>query len=80
MGKYSNEVKRKISRLASKFLVNTKVIIVWNSPRKLRNLFTFKDKQPMRLRSIVLRAMDATPFTSGKLNDIFSLERVLTYR
>ena len=66
MGKYSNEVKRKISRLASKFLVNTKVNIVWNSPRKLRNLFTFKDKLPIRLRSKILYR-----FTCNGCNSIY---------
>ena len=66
MGKYSNEVKRKISKLASKFLVNVKVNIIWKSPRKLSNLFTYNDRLPMRYALkyfIVLRAMDATPFT-----------------
>ena len=54
MGKYSNEIKKKISRLSSKVLINTKVNIIWNSPRKLRNLFTFKDQLPMRFRSNIL--------------------------
>ena len=54
MGKYSNEIKQKISRLSSKILINTKVIIIWNSPRKLRNLFNFKDQLPMRFRSNIL--------------------------
>ena len=54
MGKYSNEMKKQLSKLASNFLVKTKITIVWNSPRKLRNLFTFKDRLPMRLRSKIL--------------------------
>ena len=40
MGKYSNQVKKKISSLASEFLSGkTKINVVWTSPRKLRNLF-----------------------------------------
>ena len=54
MGKYSNEVKKRLSRLTSKFLVNVNVNIIWNSPRRLRNLFTYKDRLPMRLRSKIL--------------------------
>ena len=54
MGKYSNDVKKQISKLASKFLIGTKIIIIWNSPRKMRNLFNFKDRLPMRLRSNIL--------------------------
>jgi len=54
MGKYSNEVKKRISGFASKFLIDTKITIIWNSPRKLRSLFTFKDKLPMRLSSKIL--------------------------
>ena len=66
MGKFSNEVKRKISRLASNFLVNTKVCIIWNSPRKLRTLFTFKDRLPMRLRSKILYR-----YTCNRCNSIY---------
>ena len=51
MGKYSNVVKKKLSMLASNFLIDTKITIIWNSPRKIRNLFFFKDRLPMRLRS-----------------------------
>ena len=51
MGKYSNVVKKKLSMLASNFLIDTKITIIWNSPRKIRNLFSFKDRLPMRLRS-----------------------------
>ena len=66
MGKYSNGVKKKLARLASEFLVNTKVNIIWNSPRKLRNLFSFKDKLPMRLRSKILYR-----FTCNGCNSIY---------
>ena len=54
LGKYSNEIKRRVSSLASKYLVKTKVVITWNSPRKLCNMFAFKDKLPMHLRSKIL--------------------------
>ena len=54
MGSYSNVVKKQISKLASQLLVKTKITIIWKSPRKLRNLFTFKDRLPMRLRSKIL--------------------------
>ena len=54
MGKQSNEVRKKISKVASEFLVDIKVDVIWNSPRKLRNPFAFKDKLPMRLCSKLL--------------------------
>ena len=66
MGKFSNEVKTKISKLASEFLVNTKVTVIWNSPRKLRNLFAFKDRLPMRIRSKILYR-----YTCNRCNSIY---------
>ena len=66
MGRYSNLLKKKMTQLSSKLLVNTKVNIVWNSPRKLRSLFTFKDKLPMRLRSKILYR-----FTCNGCNSIY---------
>ena len=66
MGIYSNQVKKKISRLASEFCENTKISIVWNSPWKLRNLFVFKDRLPMRLRSKILYR-----FTCNGCNSIY---------
>ena len=55
LGKYSNDVKRKLSSLASKYLKGSaKVEVIWNSQRKIRNLFSFKDRLPMHLRSKVL--------------------------
>ena len=66
MGRYSNELKKKITRLASKFLGDIKVNVVWNSPRRLRNLFTYKDKLPMRLRSKILYR-----FTCNGCNSIY---------
>ena len=66
MGKYSNEIKKKISRLSSNILINTKVNIIWNFPRKFRNLFLFKDKLPMRIRSNILYR-----FTCNGCNSIY---------
>ena len=66
MGKYSNEVKKKFSSMCSNFLPNTKVNIIWNSSWKLRNLFTFKDRLPMRLRSTILYR-----FTCNGCNSIY---------
>ena len=66
MGKYSNEVKKKISKIASEFLVDTKINVIWNSPRKLRTLFTFKDRLPMRLRSKILYR-----YTCNRCNSIY---------
>ena len=54
LGKYSNELKKRISNLASRCLINTKVIIIWNSNRKLRNFSSFKDRLPMHRRSKIL--------------------------
>ena len=55
LGKYSNDVKRKLSALASKYLKpSIKVEVVWSSQRKVRNFFSFKDRLPMHLRSKVL--------------------------
>ena len=66
MGKYSNELKKRISRSASKFLGSNKISITWNSPRKLRNLFTFKDKLPMLFRTNILYR-----FTCNGCNSIY---------
>ena len=66
MGKYSNEVKKKFSSMCSKVLPNTKVNIIWNTSWKLRNLFTFKDRLPMRLRSKILYR-----FTCNGCNSIY---------
>ena len=54
MGIHSDIVKKKLSRITSKYLTNDRISIIWNSPRKLRNLFTYKDKLPMRLCSKIL--------------------------
>ena len=55
LGKYSNDLKRKISALASKHLKpNFQVEVIWNSRKRLQNFFSFKDRLPMHLRSKVL--------------------------
>ena len=66
LGRYSNEMKRRISSLASNYLVDTKVEIIWNSQRKLRNLFSFKDRLPVHLRSKILYR-----FTCNGCNSIY---------
>ena len=52
--------------MCSKFLLNTEVNIIWNSSRKLHNLFTFKDRLPMRLSSKILYC-----FTCNGCNSIY---------
>ena len=55
LGKYSNEVKKKFKSFASKYLKsNFKIDIVWNSTRKVRHFFPFKDRLPKHLCSNVL--------------------------
>ena len=54
MGKYSNDVKKQLLKLASNCLKDSKITILWNSPRRLRQIFHFKDRLPMRLRSHIL--------------------------
>ena len=54
MGKYSNVVKKQLSKLASNCLKDSKITILWNSTRRLRQIFHFKDRLPMRLRSHIL--------------------------
>ena len=65
-GNYSNELKKRISSLASNYLVNTKIVIVWNSQRRLRNFFSFKDKLPTYMRSKILYR-----FTCNGCNSIY---------
>ena len=66
MGRYSNDVKNRLTNMTSKYLNNVKLKIIWNSPRKLRSLFAFKDKLPMRLRSNILYH-----FTCNGCNSIY---------
>ena len=54
MGRYSNDIKKQFDKLATNFCKDIKISIAWNSPRKLRNLFHFKDRLPLGLRSKIL--------------------------
>ena len=67
MGKYSNDLKKKLSALASTHLKpEFKITVVWSSPRTLRSFFTFKDRLPMHLRSNILYR-----FTCDGCNSIY---------
>ena len=67
LGKHSNNLRRRISALASKHLKsNFKIEVVWSSQRKIRNFFSFKDKLPMHLRSKILYR-----FTCNGCNSIY---------
>ena len=66
LGKYANEIKTIISSIASRYLLNTKVVIVWNSQNKLLYLFPFKDRLHMHLRSKIL-----CRFTCNGCNSIY---------
>ena len=62
--------------MGSKYLTScTKVDVIWNSSRKVRNFFQFKDRLFKHLRSKPL-----TPSTQGKLLRTFSLKRALPIR
>ena len=54
MGKYSNVFQKQFDKLVKNFKNDFKLSIAWNSPRKLKNLFHFKDRLPMGLRSKIL--------------------------
>jgi hypothetical protein len=55
VGKYSNDLKRKLKALASTHLQSKfKISVVWSSSRTLRSFFTFKERLPMHLRSNIL--------------------------
>ena len=67
LGKYSNDLKKKILALAAEHLKsNFKIDVIWNSPRTLRNFFSSKDRLPMYLRSKVLYR-----FTCNGCNSIY---------
>lgn len=66
LGRYSNVIKKRLSSLASKYLDNSKVIIIWNSPRTLRKFFPFKDRLPTHIRSNILYR-----FTCNGCNSIY---------
>ena len=55
VGKYSNDLKKKLKALASTHLQsNFKISVVWSLGRKLRSFFSFKERLPMHLRSKIL--------------------------
>ena len=67
VGKYSNEVKKKLKGLASTHLQsNFKISVVWSSGRTLRSFFAFKERIPMHLRSMILYR-----FTCDGCNSIY---------
>ena len=67
MGKYSIDLKKKLSALASTYLKSQfKITVVWSSPRTLRSYFSFKDRLPMHLRSKILYR-----FTCDGCNSIY---------
>ena len=66
LGKHSNNIKKKILEISSKFLANTKVSVVWKSKSKISNLFKFKDLLPVHLCSKVLYK-----FTCNGCNSIY---------
>ena len=67
VGKYSNDLKRKLSALASlHFTSDFRICVVWKSTRKLHTFFSFKDKLPMHLRSKILYR-----FTCDGCNSIY---------
>ena len=67
VGKYSNDLKKKLSALASSHLKSEfKISVVWSSCRTLRSFFTFKDRLPMHLRSKILYR-----FTCDGCNSIY---------
>ena len=67
VGKYSNDLKKKLSALASTCLKSKfKITVVWSSSRTLRSFFSFKDRLPMHLRSKILYR-----FTCDGCNSIY---------
>ena len=54
LGKYSLEIKKRLERVVDEQITFCKVNVVFSSKKKLRNFFTFKDKIPKNLKSLVL--------------------------
>ena len=54
VGRYSNDLKKKLTALASHLSSDFKICVVWKSRRTLRTFFSFKDRLPMHLRSKIL--------------------------
>ncbi len=67
VGKYSNDLKKKLKALASTHLQSKfKISVVWSSSRTLRSFFTFKERLPLHLRSNILYR-----FTCDGCNSIY---------
>ena len=67
VGKYSNDLKKKLSSFASSHLKpEFKITVVWSSCRSIRSFFSFKDRLPLHLRSKILYQ-----FTCDGCNSIY---------
>ena len=67
VGKYSNDLKRKLKALASTHLQsNFKISVVWSSGRRISSFFPFKERLPLHLRSNILYR-----FTCDGCNSIY---------
>ena len=67
VGKYSNDLKKKLKALASTYLQSKfKINVVWSSSRKIRSFFTLKERLPLHLRSKILYR-----FTCDGCNSIY---------
>ena len=67
VGKYSNDLKRKLKALASTHLQsNFKISVVWSSGRKISSFLSFKERLPVHLRSNILYR-----FTCDGCNSIY---------
>jgi hypothetical protein len=54
LGKHSLELKKRLERIINEQIPFCKINVVFSSKNKLRNFFSFKDKVPMNLKSLVL--------------------------
>ena len=54
LGKHSLEVKKRLEKIINEQIPFCKVNVVFSSNKKLRSFFSFKDKIPKHLRSLVL--------------------------
>ena len=54
LGKHSLEIKKRLESVIREQLPFCKIEIVFSSRKKIRNFFSFKDKVPTNLRSLVL--------------------------
>ena len=67
IGRYSNDLKKKLKALSSTYLQSKfEINVVWSSSRKLRSFFTFKERLPVHLRSNILYR-----FTCDGCNSIY---------